>query len=145
METGRQMLHASVIFFSPVVWGVGSPVSLKIIFKQVPLAEMSFRPAWVIALFSFQMLSFFLPYIHTQFSHTSVQMFQNHGKTIRKVTKSFLILWKCSDFRTKVFLHLFLFQILKQPKKTHLEFNLSLFIQFFVSFSCLCSQRKSGF
>lgn len=41
----------------------------------------------------------------------------------------------------------FFFKFLTQ--KTHLEFNLSpslsLFIQFFVSFSCLCSQRKSGF
>lgn len=41
MEAGRQMLHASVILFSPGVWGVESHVSLKIIFKQVPLAEMS--------------------------------------------------------------------------------------------------------
>lgn len=41
MEAGRQMLHASVILFSPGVRGVGSHVSLKIIFKQVPLAEMS--------------------------------------------------------------------------------------------------------
>lgn len=41
MEAGRQMLHACVILFSPGVWGAGSHVSLKIVFKQVPLAEMS--------------------------------------------------------------------------------------------------------
>lgn len=80
------------------------------------LRRCQFRPAWDIALFSFQMLSFFLPYIHEYLSYTSVQLFQNLGKTIRKVTKSFLILCKGSDFRTKVFLHLFLLQILN-PKK----------------------------
>lgn len=91
------------------------------------------------------MLSFFLPYIHTEFSHTSVQL--DLGKTIRKVTESFLILWKGSDFRTKVFLHLFLLQNLnpKNPPWISSHFLFFFFSHFFVSFFYLCSQRKAGF
>lgn len=75
------------------------------------------------------MLSLFLPYIHTQFSHTSVQLFQDLGKIIRKVAKSFLILCKGSDSRTEVYFHFFLLQILEQSKKPILNLiSLSLFI-----------------
>lgn len=118
------MLHASVIMFSPRVWGVGSHVSLKITCKQVPLAEMSVQTCMGYSLIFLPDAFPLFPYTHTLFSHTSLQQFQDLGKTIRKLPKSFLILRNCSGFRAKLFLHLFFFKFLK---KTHLEFPLYFF------------------
>lgn len=146
MEAGRQMLHASEILFSPGVWGEGSHVSLKIIFKQVSLAEMWVQTCMGCSFFSLPDAFLLLTlHSHTVLSHFSTTV-SDLGKTIRKVTKSFLILWRGSHFRTKVFLHLFFLQILKQPKNPPWISSLSLFFpHFFVSFFCLCSQRKSSF
>lgn len=60
----------------------------------------------------------FFPFlILRHFSHTSLQLFQDLGETIREVLKSFLILWNGSGFREKLFSHLFFLQVLiKKPQ-----------------------------
>lgn len=122
--------------------GIGSGISC---FSQKSQANKyhswrcQFRPAWDIGLLSFQMLLPFFPCTRTLFSHISLYPFQDLGKTSRKVPKSFLILWNGSEFRTKLFLHLFSFKFFKKKKKNN------LFFFFSPLFFCRCSYKKAGF
>lgn len=134
------MLHASVIMFSPRVWGVGSHVSLKITCRQVPLAEMSVQTCMGYSLIFFPDAFPLFPYTHTLFSHTSLQQLQDLGKTIRKLPKSFLILWNCSGFRANLFLHLFFFKFLK--KKTNPWISSLFFCTSLYPFSACVHREK---
>lgn len=139
------MLHASVIMFSLRVWGVGSHVSLWLPGKQVPLAESAVQTCLGYNLvFLADAFLPFLTFTYTLFSHISLQPFQDLGKAIRKVLKSFLILWNGSGFRAKLFLHLFLLKIWKEHSLDFLSFSFSFFFCIFFSI-CVHRKKKAGF
>lgn len=140
------MLHASVIMFSLRVWGVGSHVSLRLPGKQVPLAESAVQTCLGYNLvFLADAFLPFLTFTYTLFSHISLQPFQDLGKAIRKVLKSFLILWNGSGFRAKLFLHLFLLKIWKEHSLDFLSFSFSFFFSVSFFLSVFIEKKKSRF